>query len=169
MHKDAVANGSRVLIVDDLLATGGTAAAAARMVRSAGGTVAGIGFVVELTFLNGRQKLAGYDVFSLLQYDMRKRMFVIGAIALLALLTAASAADLNGKWKGDMKTPDGGNLEINFNFQVNGEKVTGTVANTYGEEQITDGLVKGDAISFIIMAGGGVQDHLQRPGRGRGD
>ena len=69
MHKDAVGNGSRVLIVDDLLATGGTAAAAARMVREAGGTVAGIGFVVELTFLNGRRKLAGYDVFSLLQYD----------------------------------------------------------------------------------------------------
>jgi adenine phosphoribosyltransferase len=69
MHKDAVGNGSRVLIVDDLLATGGTAAAAARMVRGAGGTVAGIGFVVELTFLNGRRKLAGYDVFSLLEYD----------------------------------------------------------------------------------------------------
>ena len=69
MHKDAIANGARVLIVDDLLATGGTAAAAARMVREAGGTVAGLGFVVELTFLNGRQKLAGLDVFSLLQYD----------------------------------------------------------------------------------------------------
>jgi adenine phosphoribosyltransferase len=69
MHQDAVGNGSRVLIVDDLLATGGTAAAAARMVRSMGGTVAGIGFVVELTFLHGRRKLAGYDVFSLLEYD----------------------------------------------------------------------------------------------------
>ena len=69
MHKDAVGNGSRVLIVDDLLATGGTAAAAARMVREAGGTVVGIAFVVELTFLHGRRKLAGYDVFSLLQYD----------------------------------------------------------------------------------------------------
>jgi hypothetical protein len=74
---------------------------------------------------------------------------------LFALLTAASAADLNGKWKGNMKTPDGGNLEINFSFQVNGEKLTGTVANTYGEEQITDGSVKGDDISFIVMAGGG--------------
>ena len=70
MHKDAVQQGSRVLIVDDLLATGGTAAAAARMVREAGGTVAGLGFVVELTFLNGRSRLAGYDVFSLLQYDV---------------------------------------------------------------------------------------------------
>ena len=69
MHKDAVTPGARVLIVDDLLATGGTAAAAARLVREAGGTVVGMGFAIELTFLNGRQKLAGYDVFSLLQYD----------------------------------------------------------------------------------------------------
>jgi hypothetical protein len=82
-------------------------------------------------------------------------MFVFSAIALLAFLTAASAADLSGKWKGDMKMPDGGSLEINFNFHVDGEKLTGTVANTYGEEQITEGSVKGDAVSFIVMAGGG--------------
>lgn len=69
MHKDAIGPGCRVLIVDDLLATGGTAAAAARMVEESGGTVAGLGFVVELTFLNGRAKLGGRDVFSLLQYD----------------------------------------------------------------------------------------------------
>jgi adenine phosphoribosyltransferase len=69
MHKDAVRPGDRVLIVDDLLATGGTAAAAASMVQEAGGIVVGLGFVVELTFLGGRQRLAGHDVFSLLQYD----------------------------------------------------------------------------------------------------
>jgi adenine phosphoribosyltransferase len=69
MHEDALDDGKRVLIVDDLLATGGTAAAAARMVTDLGGTVVGIGFVIELTFLNGRQKLTGHDVFSLLQYD----------------------------------------------------------------------------------------------------
>jgi adenine phosphoribosyltransferase len=69
MHRDAVRPGDRVLIVDDLLATGGTAAAAASMVKEAGGVVAGLGFVVELTFLNGRSRLNGYDVFSLLQYD----------------------------------------------------------------------------------------------------
>jgi adenine phosphoribosyltransferase len=69
MHKDAIGRGHRVLIVDDLLATGGTAAAAARMVCQAGGTVVGLGFVIELTFLHGREKLAGADVFSLLQYD----------------------------------------------------------------------------------------------------
>ena len=70
MHKDAVGSGTRVLIVDDLLATGGTAAAAASMVRDAGGILVGLGFVVELTFLKGRQKLAGNEVFSLLQYDI---------------------------------------------------------------------------------------------------
>jgi adenine phosphoribosyltransferase len=69
MHKDAIGNGARVLIVDDLLATGGTAAAAARMVREAGGIVVGVAVVIELTFLQGRSKLNGYDVFSLLKYD----------------------------------------------------------------------------------------------------
>jgi adenine phosphoribosyltransferase len=69
MHRDAVSAGMRVLIVDDLLATGGTASAAARMVREQGGVVVGLGFVVELTFLHGRDKLAGHEVFSLLQYD----------------------------------------------------------------------------------------------------
>ncbi|MFB3829522.1 MAG: adenine phosphoribosyltransferase [Bryobacteraceae bacterium] len=69
MHKDAIREGQRVLIVDDLLATGGTAAAVARMVEQVGGKVAGLGFVVELTFLHGRDRLKGHDVFSLLQYD----------------------------------------------------------------------------------------------------
>jgi adenine phosphoribosyltransferase len=69
IHTGAIAKGHRVLIVDDLLATGGTAAATARLVQDCGGSVAGLGFVVELTFLNGRNKLNGYDVFSLIQYD----------------------------------------------------------------------------------------------------
>jgi len=69
IHEDAVQKGQRVLIVDDLLATGGTAAATARLVEKLGGVVAGFGFVVELDFLKGREKLAGYDVHSLLHYD----------------------------------------------------------------------------------------------------
>jgi len=69
MHKDAIESGHHVLVVDDLLATGGTASAVTRLVEKIGGKVAGLGFVVELTFLNGRGKLNGYDVFSLLQYD----------------------------------------------------------------------------------------------------
>ncbi len=69
IHKDAIANGHSVLIVDDLLATGGTAEAVTRLVEQVGGKVAGAGFVIELSFLNGRQKLEGYDVFSLLKYD----------------------------------------------------------------------------------------------------
>ena len=69
IHKDAIQKGQRVLIVDDLLATGGTAVATTQLVREVGGTVAGLGFVVELDFLKGREKLSEYDVFSLLHYD----------------------------------------------------------------------------------------------------
>lgn len=86
---------------------------------------------------------------------MRTSAFAFSAIAVLALITAARAADISGKWKGDIKTPDGNSLEINFDFHVDGEKLTGTVANTYGEEQITEGTVKGDTVSFIVLAGGG--------------
>ena len=68
IHTDAVPKGSRVIIVDDLLATGGTAEAAARLVEKVGGVVAGFAFVVELEFLNGRDRLAGHNVFSLITY-----------------------------------------------------------------------------------------------------
>lgn len=68
IHADAVEPGQNVLIIDDVLATGGTASAVARLVEQVGGRIAGLGFVIELTFLNGRRKLEGYDVFSLLQY-----------------------------------------------------------------------------------------------------
>ncbi|MEW6211766.1 MAG: adenine phosphoribosyltransferase [Acidobacteriota bacterium] len=69
IHKDAVGSGHRVLIADDLLATGGTARAVASLVEKLGGEVAGIAFVVELNFLGGRKRLEGYKVSSLLQYD----------------------------------------------------------------------------------------------------
>jgi adenine phosphoribosyltransferase len=69
IHEDAVQKDQRVLLCDDLLATGGTAAAAVQLIRSLGGIVDGAAFAVELTFLNGRTKLPGLDVFSLIQYD----------------------------------------------------------------------------------------------------
>ncbi|MEJ2744305.1 MAG: adenine phosphoribosyltransferase [bacterium] len=69
MHKDAFPPGSRVLIVDDLLATGGTAAATARLANNLDAKIEGIAFIVELSFLKGREKLEGYDVFSLVQYE----------------------------------------------------------------------------------------------------
>jgi len=69
IHQDAVHAGQRVLVCDDLLATGGTASAAVSLVRQLGGEIAGAAFAVELNFLNGRAKLAGVDVFSLLKYD----------------------------------------------------------------------------------------------------
>lgn len=69
MHRDAVGEGHNVLIVDDLLATGGTARAVVDLVESVGGNVAGLLFVVELDFLKGRDKFAGYNVQSLVRYD----------------------------------------------------------------------------------------------------
>ena len=68
MHADSVAAGEKVLIVDDVVATGGTALATAKMVEGLGAEVVGFGFIIELTFLPGRQKLAGYDVESLIRY-----------------------------------------------------------------------------------------------------
>src|SRR5947209_6491715 len=69
IHKDAIQKGQRVLIVDDLLATGGTAEATAKLAESLGAKIAGLGFVVELEFLKGRERLKGYDVTSILRYD----------------------------------------------------------------------------------------------------
>ncbi|HUF05285.1 MAG TPA: adenine phosphoribosyltransferase [Aridibacter sp.] len=69
MHSDAVGEGHNVLIVDDLLATGGTAQAVTKLVEQVGGNIIGLGFLVELTFLNGREKLKDYQVHSFLKYD----------------------------------------------------------------------------------------------------
>ena len=69
MHVDAIPRGSRVLVHDDLLATGGTARAKIDLVEQLGAEVVGVAFVIELAFLNGRDKLYGYDIKSLIQYD----------------------------------------------------------------------------------------------------
>jgi len=69
IHKDAIKPGERVIIVDDLLATGGTANACVQLAKSLGAEIVGLGFVVELDFLKGRQKFEGSEVFSLLHYD----------------------------------------------------------------------------------------------------
>lgn len=68
IHRDAVNSGTRVLIVDDLLATGGTAAATARLIERLGGTVTGMAFLIELDFLDGRAALADYDLTALIHY-----------------------------------------------------------------------------------------------------
>ena len=69
LHVDGINAGERVLIVDDVLATGGTAAATVRLVEQLGGTVAGLAFIIELAFLGGRAKLEGHPVLSMLEYD----------------------------------------------------------------------------------------------------
>jgi adenine phosphoribosyltransferase len=68
IHKDAIKPGQRVLITDDLLATGGTMEATIKLVEELGGIVAGLAFLVELTYLEGREKLAGYDILTLMEY-----------------------------------------------------------------------------------------------------
>lgn len=70
IHKDAIKPGQRVAIVDDLLATGGTVEGVAKLIEQAGGEVTSLGFVIELTELNGKDKLKGYDVLSLVKYDV---------------------------------------------------------------------------------------------------
>ncbi len=69
IHQDAIAPGQRVVLVDDLLATGGTMEATVKLVKELGGKIAGLGFAVELDFLKGRARFPEYDVFSLLHYD----------------------------------------------------------------------------------------------------
>lgn len=68
VHRDAIGKDQEVLIIDDLLATGGTASAVARMVESLGGRIAGMGFLIELTFLKGRERLSGYNLHAVLKY-----------------------------------------------------------------------------------------------------
>jgi adenine phosphoribosyltransferase len=68
MHRDSVVPGDKVLIVDDLMATAGTAAAVVKMVEALGGKIVGLAFVVELSFLKGRERLGGYDIFSIVDY-----------------------------------------------------------------------------------------------------
>jgi len=69
IHKDAIKPGQRVLIIDDLLATGGTTKAVIKLVRRLGGEIIGAGFLIELDFLKGREQLKAYNVYSLIHYD----------------------------------------------------------------------------------------------------
>jgi hypothetical protein len=85
---------------------------------------------------------------------MKHRALFFAFLLLAALASSALALDMNGKWKGTMTTPNG-DLEVTMLFKVEGEKLTGTIGNSFGEEQITEGVIKGDDVSFIVMAGGG--------------
>jgi adenine phosphoribosyltransferase len=69
IHRDSIAPGQKVLVVDDLLATGGTVAATVELVEKLGGNIIGCAFLIELDFLKGRERLAGYDVLSLIHYQ----------------------------------------------------------------------------------------------------
>ncbi|MGI6651895.1 MAG: adenine phosphoribosyltransferase, partial [Limnochordia bacterium] len=69
IHRDAFPPGTKVLVVDDLLATGGTIAAAIELIHKLGGEVAGLAFLIELSYLGGRERLMDYDIFSLVSYE----------------------------------------------------------------------------------------------------
>ena len=69
IHNDAISKGERTIIVDDLLATGGTVEATAKLVKRLGGEIVGLAFLIELTFLKGRERLSGFDVFSIIRYE----------------------------------------------------------------------------------------------------
>ena len=69
IHTDAIKKGEKVLVVDDLLATGGTVVATCKLIKKLGGKIVSLAFLIELTFLHGRDKLEGYDFFSIIQYD----------------------------------------------------------------------------------------------------
>ncbi|MBP9484171.1 MAG: adenine phosphoribosyltransferase, partial [Negativicutes bacterium] len=69
IHQDAITKGQRVIIVDDLLATGGTAGATVKMIEALGGEVVALGFLIELTYLNGREHLKGYPIETLIEYE----------------------------------------------------------------------------------------------------
>ena len=85
---------------------------------------------------------------------MTKKTLSAALVLLIALASTAFALDIKGKWKGNLASPNG-DLETTMVFQVDGEKLTGTVTNMYGEEQIAEGSVKGDNVNFVVNAGGG--------------
>ena len=85
---------------------------------------------------------------------MTKKTISAALFLLIAFASAAFALDIDGKWKGNLASPNG-DLETTMVFKVAGEKLTGTVTNMYGEEQIAEGSVKGDDVNFVVNAGGG--------------
>ena len=82
---------------------------------------------------------------------MRSRAFALSAVLIALLATAALAADVSGKWKAEFKTPDGQTFETNFDFQVSGGSLNGTVSSQMGESKISEGTVNGDEISFVVV------------------
>ena len=85
---------------------------------------------------------------------MTKKSISSAFFLLIAFVSTAFALNINGNWKGNLASPNG-DLETTIVFKVDGEKLTGTVTNTYGEEQISEGSVKGDDVNFVVNAGGG--------------
>jgi opacity protein-like surface antigen len=81
---------------------------------------------------------------------MKFHLFLILAVAMSLFSTAALAADVNGKWTAEMKTPDGETRTSTYTFKADGGKLTGTIASQMGEREISEGKVDGDNISFVV-------------------
>jgi opacity protein-like surface antigen len=82
---------------------------------------------------------------------MRSRSLALSAVLIALLASAALAADVSGKWKAEFKTPDGQMFVTNFDFEVSGGTLTGTVSSQMGESKISEGTVNGDEISFVVV------------------
>ncbi len=101
---------------------------------------------------------------------MKIKLLACGVVLLLMTMSAAWAADLNGKWTGEYQSPNGQTRQSTFTFQVKGETLTGTVASARGESNIEEGKVKGDEISFSVIRNFGGNDvKFQYKGKVTGD
>jgi len=98
----------------------------------------------------------------------RKLFWVIALMGVLAV--AAFAADIDGKWKSEMQTPDGQTRTSTYTFKADGDKLTGTVSGRMGETPISEGTIKGDEISFVVVRNfGGEERKMQYKGKVSGD
>jgi hypothetical protein len=98
----------------------------------------------------------------------RKLFWVVALMGVMALV--ASAADIDGKWKSEMQTPDGQTRTSTYTFKADGDKLTGTVSGRMGETPISEGAIKGDEVSFVVVRNfGGEERKMKYKGKVSGD
>jgi len=90
---------------------------------------------------------------------MKRRILIPGALIAFALFVMAVIADLNGKWKGAIKTPDGNEIQVTYNFKVDGDKLSGTADSPAGSVTIDNGKITGDTFSFKVTVDGNDYPH----------
>ena len=90
---------------------------------------------------------------------MKKKLLISAALLSCFIFVMAIIADLNGKWKGTIKTPDGNELQVTYNFKVDGDKLTGTVESPGGVVSVDNGKITGDTFSFKVTVDGNDYPH----------